>query len=306
MMVGNSVLYVNYSENGVYDLTYNDTRGSYIGGDLSIIAKHLFEGHQIIGSAHATEPYGISYHIRDDGVLLTQTYEKDYNINAWTRFTTEGAVKSIATAFEDNEHHLYAIIDRDVGGTLKHFVERQATCEVATVAEAECLDCFFSRVTNSTPFDTMNVPHLVGKTVQAVGDGQYMGSFVVPASGVVTLPFAVSRAVVGLPYRPRMQLLDLAGGLQIGALRIKQKTVTMVTFEVIASLGLATGEDFDNLREWEYQRVEDGIGHTPLLEGQAEVYIPHMYNRKGDVVLQQNLPFPVKVVGVTRTFDVGD
>lgn len=51
--------------------------------DLSIMCPHLFDGHKIVDCALLRNPLNIIYFVRDDGVLLSLTYEPQQQVWAW-------------------------------------------------------------------------------------------------------------------------------------------------------------------------------------------------------------------------------
>lgn len=137
-IVNNTALYLQQKNARIRDLAYQFSSDSYIGNDLSIMAEHLIDGYEIVDMAYADEPYGILWCVRDDGVLLGLTYQREHQVWAWHRHTTDGLVESVATISEDGRDAVYVIVNRTIGGTTKRYVERLEKVEKTTPE-----DCFY-------------------------------------------------------------------------------------------------------------------------------------------------------------------
>lgn len=297
LVVGNSVLFVRAKGTGVRDLAYDERRRAYAGGDLSIIAQHLFEGHTITEWAYQEDPWGVVWAVRDDGALLSLTYDPAYEVWAWALHETDGVVESVCVVPEETEDVVYLAVRRTVGGTDYRYVERFASRVVSDVADAVCLDSAITYEGAAT--DTITgLHHLEGLEVYALADGQVQGPFTVD-NGQVTLTAAASKVHVGLPFTPELELLDLA------VARDKRKRVGKVTIEVVDSRGLSAGEDTEHLTAWAPDAVWDDYDAAGLHTGEVEIRIGSTWNRYGRAVVRQTQPLPVTVVGVTREVEGG-
>ena len=138
VIINSTALYLQEKGARLRDLGYQFSSDKYTGNDLSIMAEHLFEGYQITEMAYADEPYGILWCIRDDGVMLGLTYQREHEVWGWHQHTTEGEFESVATITEDDRDAVYMIVKRTVNGSTVRYVERMEKRE-QTNAE----DCFY-------------------------------------------------------------------------------------------------------------------------------------------------------------------
>ena len=69
-----------------------------------------FDGHKIIDCAAIRNPLNIIYFVRDDGVLLSLTYEPQQQVWAWAEHHTDGKFLSVAEIPEENQSVLYALL----------------------------------------------------------------------------------------------------------------------------------------------------------------------------------------------------
>jgi hypothetical protein len=122
--VGGTALFVQEQGSRIRNLEYSFEDDKHISGDLSIMAEHLFRGHQIVDWCYAEEPYSIVAAVRDDGVLLMLTYLTEQEVWGWTQHSTEGEFVSVSSIAEGAESIIYATVKREVGGVTKYFVER--------------------------------------------------------------------------------------------------------------------------------------------------------------------------------------
>lgn len=127
IVINYDILYVQAKGATVRDLSYNFYVNIYTGTDMTVLSKHLFDGHQIVEWAYAEEPYKVIWAVREDGVLLSFTYIKEQDVYAWARHDTNGLFKSVCSISEGNENAVYFVVERMVNGQLVQNVERMAS-----------------------------------------------------------------------------------------------------------------------------------------------------------------------------------
>ena len=98
--VANIALYVQEKGSAVRDLAYSFDVDGYQGTDLTILANHLFQKHQIVDWAFSTVPYSVAWCVRDDGELLALTYLREQQVFAWAPQHTDGEFESVCTISE--------------------------------------------------------------------------------------------------------------------------------------------------------------------------------------------------------------
>jgi hypothetical protein len=140
VVINSTALYLQEKGARLRDLGYEFSSDKYTGNDLSLMSEHLFEDQTIIEMAFANEPYGILWCVRDDGVLLGLTYQREHQVWGWHQHDTSGEFESVATISEDDRDALYAIVKRTIDGSTVRYVERLEKRESKIAEDAFYVD----------------------------------------------------------------------------------------------------------------------------------------------------------------------
>lgn len=119
------IIYVQAKGSDYRDLTYQFFTNIYTGALLTEVSQHLFLNHQIVEHAWCEEPYRLLWSIRDDGVMLSMTYNKPQDVKGWARHDTAGQFKSCCSVTEPPIDALYLATQRTVGSLgMAYLIER--------------------------------------------------------------------------------------------------------------------------------------------------------------------------------------
>lgn len=140
VIINSTVLYLQEKNARVRDLGYEFSSDKYTGNDLSLMSEHLFEDQEIIDMTYSDEPYGILWCVRDDGILLGLTYQREHQVWGWHHHITDGEFESVTTISEDGRDALYAIVKRTINGNTVRYVERLEKREKTNAEDAFCVD----------------------------------------------------------------------------------------------------------------------------------------------------------------------
>lgn len=124
----------------VREMSYEFASDRFVGNDITILARHLFDDHTLVDWAFAPAPYSLVWAVRDDGVCLALTYQKEQEVYAWTRVTTLGKYKSVAVIREGERDVPYFAVERDIGGVTQTFIERQEERYCSILCDAFAVD----------------------------------------------------------------------------------------------------------------------------------------------------------------------
>lgn len=226
LIIGNSVLHVQRQGSRVRDLFYSLERDGYAGNDLSVMASHLFNGYLIKQWDYQQSPGSTVWAVRDDGMLLVLTYMKEHDIWGWSRVTTQGRFRSVACTAGYLEDDLYAVVERDIQGEKRWYLERfmpKWDSARMDVAEAFFVDSGLSYSNPDRPVRVVRgLDHLEGCAVSLLVDGSPEAPLVVQG-GAVTLPRPGRRVTAGLAYTslmsPQTPEADLQNGSTLGRAR---------------------------------------------------------------------------------------
>ncbi|HEX6215293.1 MAG TPA: hypothetical protein VFZ38_10765 [Vicinamibacterales bacterium] len=189
----------------VRSLGYQFERDGYSGDELSIFSSHLLKRHQIVSWDYQQVPYSAVWAVRDDGVMLTMTYQPDQQVVGWSRHITDGIFESVSVVSEGGVDAVYAIVRRVVNGSSVRYVERIDDRDFDYAR-----DCFF--VDSGLTFDGRNQ----AGTVTLTGSGFTVNDNVtVTASGSVFSAGDVGDWVVldyGLATQVRLRVIAYTSG----------------------------------------------------------------------------------------------
>jgi hypothetical protein len=350
VVVDGAVLFVRTKGSGARALVPQASDTPYQGVNISEFSSHLFvgQGRAVVDWCYAEDPWGVVWAAREDGALLSLTFDRGREMAAWARHDTDGSVEAVCAVPEGAEDAVYLVVRREVAGTEHRFIERM-TSRVRRVLEDDedptfietpsvddtdtlyptdaCLDC---GVTFAAPITSLGIypntivdpklANLIGKQVYVVARGSPLfGPITVEANGVNgalgidfpedPTPNAVDSAGVpiwvahiGLAYTCELETLDVAGG----EARLRKKTIERAGFEVDNARGLKVGQDFDHLKEWRQRQVADSYDSISAATALVDTPVASTWDQGARVVLRQDLPLPVTVVGVTRKLAVDE
>ena len=312
VIINSTVVYVQEKGARIRDLAYEFISDNYTGNDLSLMALHLFEGFEIISMAYAAEPDGILYCIRDDGVLLGFTYQKEHKVWGWHQHSTPAAGKFewVESVTEEDRDVIYAIIKRTINGVTKRYVERLETRE-----QTNSEDCFYvdsGLSYNGSPVTVISgLDHLEGEEVIILADGNVVNGLTV-SDGAITLLREASKVHVGLAYVPAIETLDIDIPSAQETLKSRSVSVSKVYIEVEKSRGGWIGPRSDVESGYIPTEFEikprfdsDGYESIQLKTFKQEVIIDPLWAKGGGIRIEQRSPLPLSILSIIPDIDVG-
>ncbi len=124
------VIYASHSRKKLMYAAYDIALEGYAPEDLTLLASHI-TGTGITDIAHALEPFGVVWTVRDDGALPALTLERQQEVWGWHRHVLGGSfgagaavVESIATIPSPNWDHdqLWLTVKRTINGATVRYV----------------------------------------------------------------------------------------------------------------------------------------------------------------------------------------
>jgi hypothetical protein len=305
LVVGNFVLFAQRSGGVIRDLTYEFANDGFTGSDLTLIARHLFEGQTIRSWAYSQSPYSVIWVVLDSGALVSATYLREHDVLAWTRHTTQGSFWDVCVLDENNEDVPYFLVARAIQGQTVFYIERLKTRLHANVKDAFHVD---SGLTYSgAPARVISgLDHLEGQTVVALADGNVVHGLVV-TDGKVVFDTEVSKAHIGLPYLSEVETVepDLGAVRGMGTVQGRLKSVPTLTLRVEKTRGLWLGPNRQHMREWKQRRIEPWDVETGMFTGDYEQSLDPNWSRRASIVVQQREPLPMTILGIMAELVIG-
>lgn len=288
--IGNRIVHVQRSGKTVRDLGYQYDADNYNGDDLTLLATHLTEGHKLISSAYIQEPNSTLYYVRDDGVLLSLAFIKEQNVFAWSHHKTDGKYKKVASIPNGASDVLYITVERDDKTYIERFNPGMDT--------AVYMDSY---VTGSG--SSIEIPHLIGKTVQVLADGTRLQDRAVPENGLVAFGQSFSDITIGLAYETRVEQPGPDIGLKEGTMQARISKINTVVLRVEKSYGGHIGytfkdKDMDELRYEDYETLETGdiVQQMPVANIGS--------NTKNHICIKHDEPFPFELNAIIREVSI--
>lgn len=87
--VDDVVLYIDRQRARIREMAYDYNKDAWVSPDMSILAEHLMES-GLKEMAWHEHPYRLLWVVRNDGVLLSFTYQREHEVAAWAKHTTAG------------------------------------------------------------------------------------------------------------------------------------------------------------------------------------------------------------------------
>jgi len=304
VLVGSDAIYTQDRGSRLRTIGYAFETDNYSGSDLSIMAQHLMDQYTIIDMAYAQEPYSIIYALRDDGVLLCCTYQKEHEVVGWYHYDTPNAsIKSIAVIAEGNQDILYAGIERTINSQTVRYVERLRERNWITAENAFCMDA--AARYSSTSTDTVyGLHHLEGETVTAFADGNVVMDVTV-SDGMVTIPNAAETILVGITYECDVETLDVDSADPKISIRGDLKSVSQVVFKFLNSRGGWVGPNESNLTEIKPRFTSDGYDAIQLRTYEHRVTIGAGWSEGGRIFFRQSDPVPATILVISPEVSIG-
>ena len=124
----------------IRDFTYQFADDKFVGKDVTILARHLFNDYTLVDWDFAPSPHHAAWVIRDDGSMLCLTYNPDQDVYAWTRHRTKGEYQSVCVVREGEFDIPYFVVQRIVNGNTVQYIERQHSRRFDDLSDAFCVD----------------------------------------------------------------------------------------------------------------------------------------------------------------------
>ena len=205
VVLGSRIMFVPSRRDRIYIASFGGQEGVSALEDVTLTARHLFEGHKIKEVVRRSEGGDSFWVLRDDGILLVLTYLPDHKITAWAPWELGGDARAVSLLGipEAQSEAVYALLTR--GGTVT--LERMTPPPFTDVTPA--LDSWVMTDRGGLPFTIVTgLDHLEGREVYAVADDHPVGPFYVE-DGRITLQHDARLAYVGLKITSEVETFPI-------------------------------------------------------------------------------------------------
>ena len=303
VVVGNNALFCSARGGRVRELSYNWQAGGYVTGDICLRAAHLFDGDRVVDMAFQKNPYPVAWCVMESGKLLGLTYVPEQEVWAWHRHDTDGLFESCAVIPEGDEDVLYLLVQREVDGQTKRYIERMASRFIPSIKDSFFVDSGLTY--DGSPATTFSgLEHLEGKTVSILADGSVEPQQVV-TSGQIELDRPASVVHVGLPIEADLQTLPLSLQVDAALAQGRAKNINKVWIRVSQSSGIFAGPSVDRLTEVKQRTTEPYGTPANLKTDELSLVLTPDWSRNGTICIRQSDPLPLTIISLAADVALG-
>ena len=238
--------------------------------------------------------------MRDDGVLLALTYMKEQQIFGWSRQQTHGRVLSVATISGVRGDDLLLVVEREIQGGRRVFLERLAEPwqDADPVEEAFFVDCGITvRLPEAQPAARVTgLDHLEGCTLSVLADGSPVEGCVV-RGGSIELPYAASVVQAGLPYASVLAPLPVESDTQQGSTLGQGRSHGFCSLRLHRSVGGKYGPSREELYDLPFVPEYWGRAVRPF-SGDVVCAPAGGWENSATLWLVQDRPLPLRVLAL--------
>lgn len=331
--IANSIAFIQRGGKKVMEMRYSLEEASFVAEHVNRYSEHL-NGINL-PSATAVElawqeTNQVIWARCSDGGLYGITRDKQINVLSPHRHklggtfadgtlgTIPGVVESIAVVPNGGLDELWLCVKRTINSSTSYFVEVLNQpfvfdqLENAVAAVSDSTSPIYSDaaliVSNSPASKTVaGLSHLVGQEVCILADGFLHPNKTVDGSGNITLDFAASKIIVGLPYTSTLKTLKLEAGAATGSSFGSVMRLDRIAVDFYRTIGVKVGTSLSNLQEILFREPDVAMNKpTPLYTGQKTLEVMNSPERGIHVYVVQSSPLPVTITAITTRGDTRD
>ena len=311
LLVGVTTLFVERYGRVINEFVYDFNIDGYKTSDLAILSTHITESFSIKDWTYQQTPDSVVWSVREDGILLGMTYQRDHQVVGWHVHDTAGEFKTI-TSIPGNqrEDEVWTVVKRVIEGADKYYVEKMDTQFIAKPLEdARFIDSY--KEYSGIPANTFAVlDHLEGELVDVIADGTIHPQVTV-VGGQITLNNMYSNVGVGKRFISEVwpHLADIVR--QDGTLVGRQQRTINLDIDFYKTLGIFIGrydsEDGEQEEDHPFRVPGDLTGQkVPLFTGIGHITFPEGFDRAVQYFIKSHEPLPCTVRAVVDSVESFD
>ncbi len=287
--IGREVVFAQRDGKKLRAISYSVTEDANVAPDITIFGEHMSSGGTFMDMTFAAAPDSIAWIVRSDGVLLSLTHDRELQMTAWARHTTDGSFESVASLPGAGVDDVYFVVKREIDGVEKRYVEMFDYEEIDTVYT----DC--SVYYDGSPITTVTgLDHLVGKEVAIITDGVVHPNRTVNEDGEIELQSPASTVIAGLPFTMTLELLHPEFGDVNASSQGKKVMLTDVTVRFFKSIAATI-----NGEQVLHRSTSDGLDSAPPpFTGDKKINGATGWSPPHNIIIQSDNPTPLTVLGV--------
>lgn len=302
--IGNTLFFVQGSGRKVRELAYSIDSDGLASIDITRLSPRVVpRAASVIKLAYQQEPNSIVWALRDDGILLGFTYNREEDVFGWHRVATDGYIEDVEVIPSGaGADAVWILVKRllAAGPSQNQYYLEKLDVEWDSTLDLD--EAFFvdSGLTYSgSPASTIsNLHHLEGRTVSILADGAVHPDRVI-TSGSITLDDTYSSASIGLPFTSTLKTNRLEAGGTIGTAQGRKKRISKVIVRLLDTLGLKIGPSTDKLETINFRKGSDPMdAPPPIFTGDKDVNWRGGHESDGSIMVVSDQPLPATIVAL--------
>lgn len=306
-VAANNLLFLQRGGRKVRQFTYGGGGGEGQASDLTLLAEHVTRS-GIKQMAFQQQPDPIIWCVRNDGVLLSLTYEPDQNVIAWARHTSgNGLFESVAVIYGDegDSDQVWFVVNR--GGTRlferfdpDHFTKLDANDAANLVYLDSAVIGTGSGITTLSGLD-----HLEGVAVDILAGGGVEPSEIV-SGGEIEIEGAANVIIAGVPYTSTLQPSKVEVQMSDGTAQGRKHIAKRASLNLWKTFGAEYSDGTDGKWFPMLGRSTETLAGEPetLFTGLVDINNLGAYKGSIDFTIRQALPLPCNVLGIVLKIEV--
>ena len=300
------IIFIQRLQRTLRSLSYDESSDAFVGPELTILAEHLTAG-GISKIVFQKEPNNTIWCLKEDGELLTLTYDKTQDVIGWSKSKLAGnnaLVMDLAVLPSNiyQQDMVLLAVERTVNGERKRYLEllsRNFTEEVPQ-SEACFLDCA-THIEGVEEFDIIEgLDFLEGETVYVTDEGAIQGEYTV-VEGRIELTYPCKNAWVGLPYPAYFETLERDFQDRQVSTKMSKLRVYKLKLYLSRTLGITMHrlENGSKTQLLTFDPSQDTDEAPRLITGKVDIEVPSAWDCEYRLRVDSEPGLPCTVSGIT-------
>ncbi len=317
--LGESVIYVQRSEQKTRSYTWSFEDDGYRSNDLTLMAEHI-TGTGVRQIAVQRNPNPTFWCLLDDGNVAGFLFDRRQNIAGWFRYTTGERIVDGATLYDSfesmawvsgvEEDEGWVLVKRTVDGDEVRYVERFQTDKVRRLKEGQqnlvCdADCAVVKtMTSGLVVDGLD--HLEDRSIVVLADGSPRPAQTV-TGGEVTLQSESTEIVAGLQFSAYLTPTLLETNDPATMSKVAKKRIVKTYIEYWKTLGIeVSGNDGTTWEKLEFRRPGNNMDQAvPLASGMSKgINVSASSTRQAFIMIRSQQPVPNTIQSLHIEYEI--
>ena len=306
IVTGPSVVYVQRSGKKLMDIQYSFTEDGYNAPELSLFNRdYMKNGIKYI--EYQQDPISCIWCLDNQGKIFTLNYDKNQSVYAWIEqdFGDEVESFTVIPSIDGSSEDIWLSVKRIINGEAKRYIEYVPSWEEMFYTDRNKLvycDCAIIQNYPDGANELTGLERIDGREVSVLGNGNYLGSYVV-SDGKITLAdgVIVSDVVVGIIETFEMSTIDKNYGFTNGTTLHRKKSVSGIKIGLLDSLGgeynIDGGDKYYPILFFNSSVNLDT--NVPLFTGVKDIDLRTLCDEHGTIYIRQTQGLPFCLTSVT-------